>query len=285
MQNEIRADKNGRENWAERIARVAKDTFGDEHPNIDKVISDSAERKKIAIATGVIDYFPDALIEVAKLSWTGNEKHNPGEPLHWSREKSADHADCLMRHFVDRGKIDTDRVRHSGKVAWRALAILQLEIEAARAKADDIVTVNVTLKPDPKEDTFKTYYPGAGNCARNREVVAGKPEGGAGGGGQLDPNWAFKGAGSGAPKFRASTLDIGQEVELDAPSGVLHCDFGKSFPNGTKGIIMSRGNGGDFAGVQFEKNGMVFSVEYKWLKPYKRTNQDDYDDYRKACLT
>lgn len=87
------------------------------------------ERKAIPIATGVIDYFPDALMEVAKLSKIGNDQHNPGQPLHWSRGKSDDHPDCLMRHFLDRGTVDTDGARHSAKVVWRALAILQLEIE------------------------------------------------------------------------------------------------------------------------------------------------------------
>jgi hypothetical protein len=92
--------------------------------------TDSAARKKFPIATGVIDYFPRALAAVAELSYLGNEKHNPGEPLHWARDKSADHADCLMRHFVDRGKMD-GKVRHSTEVAWRAFAILELELEAA----------------------------------------------------------------------------------------------------------------------------------------------------------
>lgn len=94
--------------------------------------TDSAERKNLPIATGFLDYFPDAIADVARLSKLGNDKHNPGQPLHWNRSLSADHADCLMRHFVERGKVDTDRVRHSTKVAWRALAILQLELEAAR---------------------------------------------------------------------------------------------------------------------------------------------------------
>lgn len=94
--------------------------------------SDAKERKGIPLATGVVDYFPDALVAVARLSQIGNDQHNPGQPLHWAREKSTDHSDTLIRHFVDRGTLDTDGVRHSAKVAWRALAILQLEIEKAR---------------------------------------------------------------------------------------------------------------------------------------------------------
>lgn len=94
--------------------------------------SSPGARKKLPICTGVLDYFPDALAAVAEVSRIGNEQHNPGQPLHWSREKSADHPDCLIRHLIDRGKRDSDGARHSAKAAWRALAILQLEIEAER---------------------------------------------------------------------------------------------------------------------------------------------------------
>jgi hypothetical protein len=50
--------------------------------------------------------------------------------MHWAREKSTDHADCIVRHLIERGQVDTDGVRHSAKAAWRALAMLQTEIEA-----------------------------------------------------------------------------------------------------------------------------------------------------------
>lgn len=92
-------------------------------------------RKQRPLATGVLDYFPDALFEVAHCSWVGNEQHNPGEPLHWAKEKSTDEPDALMRHLAQRGTLDSDGVRHSAKVAWRALALLQREIEAEQKKA------------------------------------------------------------------------------------------------------------------------------------------------------
>lgn len=91
--------------------------------------TDAAERKNLPIATGVLDYFPLALAEVARVSLEGNNQHNPGEPLHWAREKSTDHADCIARHLIDRGKLDKDLMRHSAKLAWRALAMLQTELE------------------------------------------------------------------------------------------------------------------------------------------------------------
>jgi hypothetical protein len=93
---------------------------------------DAAARKALPIATGFVDYFPDAMAAVAELSRIGNDQHNPGKPLHWDRSKSGDESDALMRHFLQRGTIDTDGVRHSAKVAWRAMAMLQKEIEQAR---------------------------------------------------------------------------------------------------------------------------------------------------------
>lgn len=87
------------------------------------------ERKDRPVARGVLDYFPDALLEVARLSKIGNDQHNPGQEMHWAKEKSTDHADCILRHLIDRGTIDTDDVRHSAKVAWRALALLQIELD------------------------------------------------------------------------------------------------------------------------------------------------------------
>ena len=92
--------------------------------------TDWHERKAMPIAAGVLDYFPLALMEVARVSKIGNDQHNPGQPLHWARGKSTDHADCILRHLVDRGTLDTDGGLHSAKVAWRSLALLQEECEA-----------------------------------------------------------------------------------------------------------------------------------------------------------
>lgn len=107
-----------------------------EEPQYKRTLIDA--RKAVPLASGCFDYFPDALWEVAFLSWVGNEKHNPGEPLHDARGKSSDDTDCLLRHFKDRGKWDIIKtkdgrefkVRHSAAVAWRALRILQKECEA-----------------------------------------------------------------------------------------------------------------------------------------------------------
>lgn len=90
------------------------------------------ERKKYPVASGVLDYFPDALAVIANVSWQGNEQHNPGQPLHWARGKSTDEADTMIRHFLERGKLDSDGIRHTAKMCWRALALLQKELEAER---------------------------------------------------------------------------------------------------------------------------------------------------------
>ena len=91
---------------------------------------DPAKRKKFPIASGVLDYFPDALVAVSEVSQVGNDQHNPGQPLHWARGKSSDEADTCMRHFLQRGTVDVDGLRHTAKAAWRILALLQKEIEA-----------------------------------------------------------------------------------------------------------------------------------------------------------
>jgi hypothetical protein len=92
--------------------------------------TDSKERKKIPLFSGLIKYFPDALIEVAKVSYAGNVQHSGEDsPMHWDREKSTDQEDTLTRHLFETGTRDVDGMRHSAKAAWRALAILQLECE------------------------------------------------------------------------------------------------------------------------------------------------------------
>lgn len=99
------------------------------HPST-RLTANSAERKATPIATGVLDYFPLALAAVARLSKKGNDKHIPGEPLHWSRGKSTDHADCIARHLIERGTVESESGElHEACLAWRALALLQLAEE------------------------------------------------------------------------------------------------------------------------------------------------------------
>ena len=117
-------------------AKVCNGECGDcmctKHKDIKEDVAKA--RKETPVFSGVLNYFPDAIREVAQCSFVGNEQHNPNTPLHWDRSKSGDEKDALVRHLLDAGTIDTDGIRHSAKVAWRALANLQKEIEDARSK-------------------------------------------------------------------------------------------------------------------------------------------------------
>lgn len=101
-----------------------------------KLPTDAQARKNAPMDRGLLRYFPRALAYVAEVSRIGNEQHNPGQPMHWAKEKSTDHGDCIVRHQCDAGTFDKDKVRHSGKVAWRALAQLELELEEAEKIED-----------------------------------------------------------------------------------------------------------------------------------------------------
>ena len=89
------------------------------------------KRKQMPVYSGVLKYFPDALKEVSKASQAGNDQHHPDKPLHWDKTKSFDNEDALVRHLIDHSKdpMDDDGVLHLTKVAWRALASLQIYLE------------------------------------------------------------------------------------------------------------------------------------------------------------
>jgi len=89
--------------------------------------TDSEERKNIPIFSGVLNYFPLAIAAIARLSKSGNDKHNPGQPLHWSRDKSTDHPECIARHLLDLETVNAKgEYEDAVCLAWRALAQLQL---------------------------------------------------------------------------------------------------------------------------------------------------------------
>lgn len=90
----------------------------------------SAERKEMPVQTVMAEYFPDALAAVARHSKKANDKHNPGEPMHWARDKSTDHLNCAGRHLMTPDAIDPDtqEIELVG-ATWRCLAALQLREE------------------------------------------------------------------------------------------------------------------------------------------------------------
>jgi len=100
---------------------------------------DSKARKGGPVFSGLLNYFPKTAFAVAVLSRIGNDKHNPGQPLHWARGKSDDHDDCVIRHTIDIGTIDPDDgIRHAVKRVWRAMAACELEIERALAEGKPV---------------------------------------------------------------------------------------------------------------------------------------------------
>jgi hypothetical protein len=127
-----------------------------------KLSTDSAERKNTPIFSGVMNYFPLALAYVAKVSKAGNDKHNPGQPLHWARGKSTDHQDCIARHLIDYDGIDPDDgLLHAGKLAWRALALLETELEKQAAPAVVVKAVPMFItppRPHPRDYPNLTSY-------------------------------------------------------------------------------------------------------------------------------
>jgi hypothetical protein len=104
------------------------------------MITDAAERKGLPLFSGVIAYFPLALLEVARVSRIGNDQHNPGQPLHWARDKSTDQLDSACRHIADhaQGEVkDNDGSYHLAKAIWRLSAELQLLKERENDKRDE----------------------------------------------------------------------------------------------------------------------------------------------------
>jgi hypothetical protein len=91
--------------------------------------ANSAQRKMMPVVSGVLDYFPDAIALLAYVSYMGNQKHNPGEELHWERGKSDDHIDCVGRHLLQRSGVDQEGILEMGEMLWRAMASTQLFLE------------------------------------------------------------------------------------------------------------------------------------------------------------
>lgn len=113
--------------------------------------TDSAERKDYPLLSGALRYAPASFALMAAVAKRGNDKHNPGMPLHHARWKSADHGDCVLRHMVDiqdieahvhrtflpdelvdRNDLPPELVRLAdelGQFAWRANMYVQMMAE------------------------------------------------------------------------------------------------------------------------------------------------------------
>ena len=110
------------------------------------------ERKNTPVFKMRTKYFPKALREVTKVCVANNVRYNPDkEPadINWARDKSKDQLGSLDRHITERAvdgkifeaidpaiaaKVGFDRIYVMAEAAWRALAQLELDIEAEEAK-------------------------------------------------------------------------------------------------------------------------------------------------------
>jgi hypothetical protein len=148
--------------------------------------TDDKARKDLPIFRGPLMYFPDALLALAAVCQRGNDQHNPGEALHWAREKSTEQMDTALRHMMDHGLgtlRDTDGMWHLAKAAWRLLAELQLTIEkeAIPQQIDDhpIDRAARTLTAYPAGNEGCRYCKGLGHmcptCKKVYDAFTGVP--------------------------------------------------------------------------------------------------------------
>jgi|SRR6185503_3510780 len=90
--------------------------------------TDSQERKKFPVWSGVIKYFPRAIVAISNVSWRGNQQHHPDKELNWDMSKSTDEWDAQMRHDMEHMVGDTTDEKGYlvlAQAAWRALAKLE----------------------------------------------------------------------------------------------------------------------------------------------------------------
>jgi hypothetical protein len=88
--------------------------------------------KKDALASGVLDIFTNALAAIGRHTKFGNAKYPPvdgSKDLRWSFDVSTEHADAVLSHLAQRGKIDPETgYSHTVSLAWRAIALLETEL-------------------------------------------------------------------------------------------------------------------------------------------------------------
>jgi hypothetical protein len=119
------------------VLSIADEVRPKEEKRLLTLPTDSAERKNYPMLSGLLNYFPAALAGAANTSKLGNDKHNPGQPLHHARGKSMDHGDCIIRHLMDTENLkasfkagessvkQSDILLEANQLVWRALAYSQ----------------------------------------------------------------------------------------------------------------------------------------------------------------
>jgi hypothetical protein len=76
-------------------------------------------------------YFPRTVAAIARHSLKANDKHNPGEPLHWARHKSTDQLNTALRHIMDHkmGVLTDGEYDNLVAAAWRICAACEIYLE------------------------------------------------------------------------------------------------------------------------------------------------------------
>lgn len=93
--------------------------------------NDSDERKKYPLGQVLFGQFGAAMIDLARHSWEGNNKHNPDQALQDARDKSNDDLDCALRHLAE----GDYRGAH-----WRVARLHQKQLEAEGAPVAPLAT-------------------------------------------------------------------------------------------------------------------------------------------------
>jgi hypothetical protein len=127
--------------------------------------------KEDRIFSGVVGYFPNALAAIGRWSAAANEKHNPGEPMHWAFPKSTAHLDAAMSHLTQAGRVDPETgVPHLVNAAWRVLAALETSlIEAGATPGVNVRGAPAPAPPAPPASTYATFDVAAGERALRRK--------------------------------------------------------------------------------------------------------------------
>lgn len=108
---------------------------------------------KPKIHTLTAGYFPNAIEAVARHAQYGNDKHNPGEPLHWAFHKSTEHLESAARHLVAPESIDPETGRiHLIGAAMRILMALETALIKNGATPGFAVDMVAPEQPEPKPD-------------------------------------------------------------------------------------------------------------------------------------
>ena len=145
---------------------------------------DYQARKALPMYDFLTGYFPDAIVEIVKVAVAGNVQHNPGEPLHWAREKSTDQMNTAMRHIFDHGMgnvydqeppeilaaIGGESTMHLAKAAWRLMAQIQLICEARQQGSNPVPVAAVPGAPAQQPEQIPAALKECSMCGRERSL-------------------------------------------------------------------------------------------------------------------